>query len=139
MPGRTTATVALCTATFTRMWLDGTPTRIIAETLKISADRCDVTRRSLGLPRRESWHNSKKGHRKAYLPTPAEIRQKCLEFQAGWSDEERSRRVVGGDRSNEAVEIRVIPASLIGDGLRAGGGDDGLTVEDLTDMGTSGP
>lgn len=121
------------------MWLAGTPTRVISETLKISADRCDVTRRSLGLPRRESWHNSKTGHRKAYLPSPAEIRQKCLEFQAGWSDEERSKRIVGGDRSLDPVEIRVIPASAIGDGLRAGGGDDGLTVEDLTDMGgTSG-
>lgn len=120
------------------MWLAGTPTRIIAETLKISADRCDVARRSLGLPRRESWHGSKAGHRKAYLPSPEEIRQKCLEFQSQWSDEERAKRVVGGDRSSDPVEIRVIPASAIGDGMRAGGGDDGLTIEDLTDMGTSG-
>lgn len=120
------------------MWLAGTPTRIIAETLKISADRCDVTRRVLGLPRRESWHNSKTGHRKAYLPSPEEIRQKCLEFQAGWSEEERSKRVVGRDVSSEPVDIRVIPASIIGDGMMAGGGDDGITVEDLTDMGTSG-
>lgn len=138
MPRRTTAQLAICTATFAKMWLGGTPTRIIAETLKISADRCDATRRSLGLPSRESWHNSKTGHRRAYLPTPQEIRQKCLEFQAGWSDEERSRRVVGGDRSIAPVEIRVIPAAAFGEGSRAAGGDEGLTVEDLTDMRTSG-
>lgn len=121
------------------MWLAGTPTRIISETLKISADKCDVTRRSLGLPRRESWHGSKTGHRKAYLPSPDEIRQKCLEFQAGWSDEERAKRLVGGDPSSKPVEIRVIPESIIGDGMRASGGDDGITIEDLTDMGgTSG-
>lgn len=121
------------------MWLAGTPTRIISETLKISADRCDVTRRTLGLPRRESWHGSKAGHRKAYIPSEAEIRQKCLEFQAGWSDEERSKRVVGGDTSIRAVEIRVIPDSLLGDGgVWGGSGDDSPSIEDLTDMGTSG-
>lgn len=88
------------------MWMAGTPTRIIAETLKISADRCDVTRRQLKLPRRESWHGAKAGKRKAYLPSPAEIRQKCLEIQAGWSEEERAKRLVGF--SQEFVEAMVI-------------------------------
>jgi hypothetical protein len=112
------------------MWLAGTPTRVIAETLKISADRCDVTRRRLGLPRRESWHNAKRGVRKAYLPTPEEIRRKCLEFQAGWSDEERAKRLVGGPQNPPPVEIRVIPDSLIS----GGGFDDGcMTIEDLAD------
>lgn len=94
------------------MWLAGTPTRIIAETLKISADRCDVTRRQLKLPRRDSWHGAKKGKRTAYLPTPEEIRQKCLEIQAGWSDEERAKRLVGWNPDSFAVETRVIPESL---------------------------
>jgi hypothetical protein len=95
------------------MWLDGTPTRIIAETLKISADRCDTTRRKLGLPRRESWHGSKAGHRKAYLPTPEEIAEKCLEFQAGWSEEERARRYVGkGSGPTPPVEIKIVSATF---------------------------
>jgi hypothetical protein len=122
--------VEVCTATFTKMWLAGTPTRIIAETLKISADRCDVTRRTLNLPRRESWHNSKSGHRKAYLPTPEEIRQKCLEFQAGWSDEERAKRLVGWSDTPQPVEIRVISESSL---RFDGGGDDNFSLEDLAD------
>ncbi len=90
----------------------GTPTRIIAQTLKISADRCDTTRKSLGLPRRESWHGSKTGHRRAYLPTPREIRRMCLEFQAGWSDEEREKRRVGGKVKQDPYEVQVLPESL---------------------------
>lgn len=90
------------------MWLSGTPTRIIAEFLKISADRCDVTRRQLNLPRRESWHGAKTGKRKAYLPSEEEIRQKCLEIQATWSDEERAKRCVGWSPESEQVEIMVI-------------------------------
>ena len=31
-------------------------------------------------------------------PTPAEIRQRCEEIQAEWSDEERERRWCGGSR-----------------------------------------
>lgn len=92
--------------------MDGTPTRVIAETLKISADRCDITRRSLGLPRRESWHNSKSGHRKAYLPSREEIRRRCLEFQAGWSEEERIRRIVGPKPDSYAVEAKVFPDTI---------------------------
>jgi hypothetical protein len=103
--------VAVCTVTFTKMWLAGTPTRIIAETLKISADKCDVTRRQLALPRRESWHGAKTGKRTAYLPTEDEIRQKCLEIQATWSDEERAKRCVGWSPESEQVEIRVISDS----------------------------
>ena len=113
------------------MWLAGTPTRVIAETLKISADRCDITRRRLNLPRRESWHNSKAGRRKAYLPTPEEIRKKCLEFQAGWSDEERAKRLVGGSHAPLPVEIRVIPESLMFSG--GSDGEDGFSIEDLAD------
>jgi hypothetical protein len=94
------------------MWIAGTPTRIISQTLKISADRCDATRKQLGLARRESWHGSKTGHRKAYLPSEAEIRQKCLEFQAGWSEEERDRRRVGGVAKHVPYEAPVIPESL---------------------------
>lgn len=107
---RTKTTV--CTTTFTLMWNAGTPTRIISQTLKISADRCDTTRKQLGLPRRESWHGSKTGHRKAYLPSPEEIRQKCLEFQAGWSDEERERRRVGGSVKPNPYETPVVPESI---------------------------
>jgi hypothetical protein len=105
----------VCPETFKKMWLAGTPTRIIAETLKISADRCDVTRRQLGLPRRESWHGAKSGHRKAYLPTQEEIRQKCLEFQAGWTDEERARRCVGWNPNQPPVETPVLPESIFTD------------------------
>ena len=104
--------VTVCTQAFTQMWLSGTPTRIIAETLKISADKCDVTRRQLGLPRRESWHGAKVGKRKAYLPSEEEIRQKCLEIQAGWSDEERAKRIVGWSAGSDAVETRVFPESM---------------------------
>ena len=104
--------VTICTTTFSAMWVAGTPTRIISQTLKISADRCDTTRKQLGLPRRESWHGSKTGHRKAYLPSEEEIRQKCLEFQAGWTDEERERRRVGGPVKHVPYEVPVIPESL---------------------------
>jgi hypothetical protein len=94
------------------MWIAGTPTRIISQTLKISADRCDTTRKQLGLPRRESWHGSKTGHRKAYLPSESEIREKCLEFQAAWTDEERERRRVGGPVKHVPYEVPVVPESL---------------------------
>ena len=104
--------VVVCKATFTKMWLAGTPTRIIAETLKISADRCDITRRELKLPRRESWHGAKTGHRKAYIPSEAEIKQKCLEFQAGWSEEERARRRVGWKPEPDPVVIRSFPDAI---------------------------
>lgn len=120
--------MGVCTATFTTMWLNGTPTRIIAETLRISADRCDITRRALRLPRRESWHNSKTGKRLAYLPSPEEIRQRCLEFQATWSDEERARRLVGGSQFPQPVEIRVISESAFNQGCHS---DDRISVEDL--------
>jgi len=123
--------VTVCTATFSQMWLAGTPTRVIAETLKISADRCDATRRRLGLPRRGSWHGSKTGKRTAYLPTPDEIRQKCLEFQAGWSDEERERRRVGHSPEPKFVEIQVVSARTVIRGFA----DEQLetTAEDLID------
>ena len=106
------STTIVCTTTFTALWIAGTPTRIISQTLKISADRCDTTRKQLGLPRRESWHGSKTGHRKAYLPSPEEIRQKCLEFQAGWTDEERERRRVGGSVKPTPYETPVVPESI---------------------------
>ena len=127
-------TVMVCTATFTRMWLAGTPTRIIAETLKISADKADTTRRQLGLPRRESWHGAKTGLRKAYLPTTTEIREACLKFQAGWTDEERARRKVG--RLYEPpVEARVIPESFF---QFDGNSETTGFLEDLADRETSG-
>lgn len=131
--------VEICTATFSRMWLEGTPTRVIAETLKISADRCDVARRQLGLPRRESWHGAKTGHRKAYLPSQEEIRRKCLEFQAGWTEEERARRRVGWNPNPQPVEIRVIPESVLRASYSSLTDDSPNSyVEDLLDRGTSG-
>lgn len=122
------------------MWLAGTPTRVIAETLKISADKCDVTRRALKLPKRESWHNSKSGHRKAYIPSEDEIKEKCAQFQAGWTDEERALRFVGGPVKDVHVEVRVISESVLRSGIKWLGEDSGgqSTVEDLADRGTSG-
>lgn len=112
------------------MWADGTPTRVIAATLKISADRCDSIRKMLALPRRESWHGSKSGHRRAYIPSEEEIRQKCLEFQAGWSDEERARRRNGGIVPRETpYETPVLPESVF---RLQGDSDAGATfLEDL--------
>lgn len=103
---------------FTALWLAGTPTRLIAEKLKITADRCDATRRGLGLPPRESWHNSKAGRRRAYIPGPEEIRQKCLTFQAGWSEEERAKRRVGW-RPPDPVEVRSFPDAVFDPGADA--------------------
>lgn len=96
---------------------------VIAETLNISADRCDATRRQLGLPSRKSWHG---GTRKAYMPSPEEIRAKCLEFQARWSDEERARRRVGGSETPRPVEAPVYPEAIFLEAELQGGGDDGL-------------
>lgn len=110
------------------MWLEGTPTRIIAETLRITADRCDITRRKLGLPRRESWHGSKSGHRRAFLPSEQEIRRKCLEFQAGWSEEERARRRVGWKPDPDPVVAYSFP-----DAIFEVDGDVTTFLEDLTD------
>ena len=134
------AKVTVCTATFSQMWLAGTPTRVISETLKISADKCDAVRKSLKLPRRESWHNSKSGHRRGYMPSEAEIRQKCLEFQAGWSDEERARRRVGWSPEPKRVEIMVIPESALGPNMAWASEptDSSSQIEDLLDRGTSG-
>lgn len=129
--------IAVCTVTFSRMWLAGTPTRIIAETLRISADRCDVTRKRLGLPKRESWHGSKAGKRVAYLPSEDEIRQKCLEFQAGWSDEERAERLVGYTPSR--AEMRIVSEDSLQSIMRAEQDDSKpASIEDLADGGTSG-
>lgn len=121
----------ICTVTFTRLWLDGTPTRIISETLGISADRCDHTRKKLGLPPRKSWHNASRTRRVAYIPTEEEIRAKCLMFQSQWTDEERERRRVGGG-GPDAVEIRIVSSGFVGHSLRGGGGDE-MTIEDLAD------
>lgn len=110
------------------------PTRIIAETLRISADKADSTRRQLGLPRRESWHGSKTGHRKAYLPTTTEIREACLRFQAGWSDEERARRLVGR-AVTPPVESAIVPERLFSFEKE---NDATVFLEDLADLETSG-
>jgi hypothetical protein len=101
----------ICTATFSKMWLAGVPTREIAEEMQITADRCDNTRRTLGLPKRGSWHGAKNGKRPAYLPSPEEILRKCKEFQEGWTEEEREARVVGPRHGH--AEIRVIPESCL--------------------------
>ena len=104
--------VAICTATFVAMWSAGTPTRVISQTLKISADLCDTTRKLLKLPRRECWHGSKSGHRKAFVPTEAEIRAQCLKFQAEWTPEERARRRVGYTSKPVPKTVQVVPESL---------------------------
>jgi hypothetical protein len=129
---RTITTV--CTATFTQMWTAGVPTRIIAETLRISADKADSTRRQLGLPRRESWHGSKAGLRKAYLPTTTEIREACLRFQDGWSDDERARRLVGR-AVTPPVEAKIVPERLFSFERE---NDATGFLEDLADRETSG-
>jgi hypothetical protein len=46
------------------------------------------------------------------LPSEDEIKQKCLEFQAGWTDEERERRRVGGVVKFVPYEAPVVPESL---------------------------
>lgn len=85
----------------------------------------------MGLPRRESWHGAKAGKRTAYMPSQAEIRQKCLEFQAGWSEEERARRRVGYSPEPKFVEIQVVSARTVIRGFA----DEQLetTAEDLID------
>jgi len=75
---------------FAKLWTEGVQTREISEAIGITTDQCDATRRRLGLPRRKGWANARK--QRDYMPTEAEIRAKCLEFQATWSDEERDRR-----------------------------------------------
>lgn len=115
------------------MWTAGTPTRIIAETLKISADKCDITRRQLGLPRRESWHGSKTGHRKAYLPSEAEIREKCLAFQAAWTPEEKARRRVGWTPNPQPVEAKVVPEAIFQTGFSQDDSNLKSFFEDLAD------
>jgi hypothetical protein len=80
--------------------------------MRISADRCDITRRALGLPRRESWHGAKTGTRRAYIPSEEEIKARCEEFQRGWSEEERARRRVGWTPNPAPVEAKVLPDSV---------------------------
>ncbi|MEW4490240.1 hypothetical protein AB1L42_19300 [Thalassoglobus sp. JC818] len=42
-------------------------------------------------------------------PTPAEIRERCKEIQAGWTAEERERRWVGGAREDWTVpQVRAV-------------------------------
>jgi len=101
---------AICTATFAKLWIEGVPTREIAETLRLTADQCDSTRRKLGLPRRASWHNARPGKRKPYLPSPEEILRKCAEFQSRWTPEERAARRVGG---GSPATTRVIPEAML--------------------------
>jgi len=101
---------AICTATFAKLWIEGTPTREIAEVLRITADQCDSTRRKLGLPRRAPWHNARQGKRRPYLPSPEEILRKCAEFQSRWTPEERAARRVGGD---SPATTRVIPEAVL--------------------------
>jgi hypothetical protein len=122
--------VPICTATFARMWSEGTPTRVIAETLKITADRCDLTRRELGLPKRKSWHGAKKGRRATYLPTPDEILTKCKEFQNGWTEEERKSRIVG--KKSHPAEIQIIAERYLEENTDTQGDQpDSISIEDL--------
>jgi hypothetical protein len=69
------------------------------------------------------------------VPTEEEIRQKCLEFQAGWSDEERARRLVGHDPEKAAVDIRVISESVLRSNYTATVRDEPVFLEDFDTSG----
>lgn len=89
------------TDTQLRAWvLKGRSVRVIAVLMGTTVD--EVKRRVLAL-----WRQAEE---KAHYQPPDEetIRQRCLEIQASWSDEERLRRA--GIRSR-AVEATVVPAS----------------------------
>ncbi|QDT01555.1 hypothetical protein [Adhaeretor mobilis] len=42
-----------------------------------------------------------KGNQPEYLPTPGRIAQECARIRDNWSDEERIRRLVGGQEVND--------------------------------------
>lgn len=70
------------------------------------AARLKVTQSSLyWLKKRYNLPDRPKHKRGTYdddAPTPEEIRQRCLETQAKWSEEERERRIVG-----RSAEVRM--------------------------------
>lgn len=91
MPRGNTATIDL--VAFRAEWLAHTPIAAMCVQFTVSKDQVIRLRRGLQLqPRNDRSLRHKPKHQRD--PTPAEIRQRCLEVQATWDDRTRHDRAV---------------------------------------------
>jgi len=90
MPRGNTATISV--VSFKADWVAGLPIAILCATYSISKDQVVRLRDVWNLPLRHDRRKRKRqaGHKRD--PTPEEIRKRCLEIQATWSDKVRHER-----------------------------------------------
>lgn len=93
-----------------RMWAEGATMQSISEAVNMTARRIDHLRAAgkLDLPSRGRGAGRKLTQR---LPSPSEIKKRCLAVQATWSpEEEQARRAgSGGVMSATALRITALP------------------------------
>ena len=90
MPRGNTATISV--VAFRADWQLGLPIAVLCSSYSISRDQVVRLRDLWDLPLRHDRRSRKRqaGHRRD--PSPEEIRQRCLEIQATWSDKVREDR-----------------------------------------------
>lgn len=90
MPRGNTATISI--ETFKADWNSGLPIAVICSVYSISKDQVVRLRDIWHLPLRNDRRKRKRqaGHKRD--PTPNEIRLRCLEIQATWTDKVREDR-----------------------------------------------
>ena len=90
MPRGNTATISV--TAFRADWESGLPIAVLCSSYSISRDQVVRLRDLWDLPLRHDRRNRKRqaGYRRD--PTPEEIRARCLEIQATWSDKVREDR-----------------------------------------------
>ena len=85
-----------------KLWGEGVPQPDICLRLGIAPGSFWGVRKRYGLPKREC--DRRVDFTETEPPTPEEIAERAAIVRAGWSDEERQRRVVG--RSRSPVRLR---------------------------------
>ena len=86
-----------------KLWNDRVKPDRICQELGISYTRLRLLARRCGLKGHERLRRPRTGVATP-VPSPEEIRERCAIVQAGWSEEERERRLIG--RGPRHVECR---------------------------------
>lgn len=90
MPRGNTATITV--ATFKADWAAGLPIAVLCSSYSISRDQVIRLRDLWSLPLRNDRKHRYRQPGADRDPTPEEIRERCLEIQATWSDRTRQDR-----------------------------------------------
>lgn len=90
MPRGNTATISV--TAFRADWVQGLPIAVLCSSYSISRDQVIRLRDLWSLPLRNDRKRRYRQPGSKRDPTPEEIRQRCLEVQAGWSEQTRQNR-----------------------------------------------